>query len=72
MPEVDLAFTSALDLRQLIDSRQVSAVELTEMFLGRIEKLNPRLNAYLTVTAEDALASARDSDRARPRSSTGS
>ena len=70
MPEVDLAFTSALDLRQLIDSRQISAVELTEMFLGRIEKLNPRLNAYLTVTAEDALASARDSDEALARGET--
>ena len=54
-----LAFTPASDLRRLIDSRQVSIVELTEMFLRRIETVNPRLNAFLTVTAEEALESAR-------------
>ena len=67
MPNDDLAFTPASDLRGLIDSRQVSAVELTEMFLRRIEALNPKLNAYLTVTGEEALASARDADQALQR-----
>ena len=70
MPDDDLAFTSASDLRQLIDARQVSAVELTGMFLRRIEHLNPTLNAYLTITAEEALASARDSDEALARGET--
>ena len=70
MPDDDLAFTSAADLRQLIKSRQVSAVELTEMFLRRIGALNPRLNAYLTITAEEALESARAADQALLRSET--
>ena len=64
MGDEDLAFTPASDLRGMIDSRQVSIVELTEMFLRRIERLNPKLNAYLTVTGDEAMASARASEEA--------
>ena len=63
MPDEALAFASASDLRPLIDSRRVSVVELTEMFLRRIESLNPALNAYLTVTGDEALASANAADQ---------
>lgn len=59
MSDGDLAFTPAWKLRQLIGEKHVSAVELTELFLRRIERLNPTLNAYLTVAAEQALESAR-------------
>ncbi|MFN3974655.1 MAG: amidase [Dehalococcoidia bacterium] len=55
----DLAYTPAWRLREMIIAREVSPVEVTRFFLGRIERLNPRLNAYLTVTAEEALAQAR-------------
>ena len=58
----ELAFAPAYELRGLLDSREVSSVELTEMFLGRIEELNPILNAYLTVCGEEAVASARQAD----------
>ena len=58
----ELAFAPAYELRGLLDSREVSSVELTEMFLGRIEELNPILNAYLTVCGEEAVASARLAD----------
>ena len=64
MPDDDLAFTAASDLRPLIDSRQVSIVELTELFLRRIQALNPTLNAYLTVTGDEAIASARSAEQA--------
>ena len=64
MPDQDIAFASASDLRQMIDSREVSIVELTEMFLHRIEALNPSLNAYVTVTEDEALASARAAEEA--------
>src|SRR5437870_7532694 len=42
-----------------IASRRLSPVELTRAYLARIEKFNPRLNAYITVLAEQALAQAR-------------
>ena len=58
----ELAFAPGYELRGLLDSREVSSVELTEMFLGRIEELNPILNAFLTVCGEEAVASARQAD----------
>ncbi len=63
MPDDHLVFAPALELRHLIHSRQVSVQELTEMFLRRIDSLNPKLNAYLTVTGDEALASARAADQ---------
>ena len=64
MADDDLAFTPASELRRLIDSRQVSIVDLTELFLRRIEALNPSLNAYITVTGEEAMESAVEAERA--------
>jgi len=55
----ELAFKSATELRQLIDSRQVSCVELTEGFFSRIESLNPQLNAYLALCPDTAMEEAR-------------
>src|SRR5215469_7471308 len=43
-----------------VRKKAISPVELTRACLQRIEQLNPRLNAYITVTAESALAHARD------------
>jgi aspartyl-tRNA(Asn)/glutamyl-tRNA(Gln) amidotransferase subunit A len=48
--------------RERLRRREVSAVELTRAFLERIHALNPRLNAYLTVADEAALAMARNAD----------
>ena len=47
------------DVSQLIRSKKVSPVELTQKCLSRIERLNGKLNAFITVTAESALAEAR-------------
>jgi aspartyl-tRNA(Asn)/glutamyl-tRNA(Gln) amidotransferase subunit A len=44
---------------QLVRSKKVSPVELTHECLSRIERLNPKLNAFITVTADSALAEAR-------------
>ena len=70
MPDDDLAFASAWELRRLINSRQVSIVELTELSLRRIETLNPKLNAYLTVTAEEGMEAARAAQEAVLRGDT--
>ncbi len=66
----ELAFASAIELRQLLGSGQVSSVELTELFLQRIEELNPQLNAYLALCPDQALAAARSADAATQRGET--
>mgnify|MGYP001336242189 CR=1 FL=1 len=43
---------------RLIERRQISPAELTEAYLDAIERLNPELNAYVTVTADRARADA--------------
>ncbi len=59
MTDIDLAFTPAWRLRELIAGKQLSPVELTTRLLRRIEELNPKLNAFLTVCAGEALTAAR-------------
>lgn len=56
-----------LDAAAALRSRKISAAELTEQSLKRIERLNPELNAFITVTAEAARAQAhaRDEELAR-------
>src|SRR6266571_2795699 len=63
MNDADLAFASIKEIGKLFRKRKLSPVELTKLMLARIEKLNPKLNAYLTVTAELALAQARKAER---------
>lgn len=55
---------SALELLDHYRHRRLSPVEVTTAVLARIEALNPRLTAYLTVTPERALAEARAAERA--------
>ena len=47
------------NLAPAIASREISPVEVTRLFLSRMERLNPALNAYVTVTADEALAQAK-------------
>ncbi|MBI4338026.1 MAG: amidase [Chloroflexi bacterium] len=63
----ELAFTPAWQLREMVANKKVSPVELTELYLRRIEALNPKLNAYLTVCGDEATASAREAERAVAR-----
>ncbi|MCU0945883.1 MAG: amidase family protein, partial [Rubritepida sp.] len=51
--------------------RELSALELTDAFLAAIDRLNPRLNAYVTVTAERAREAARASDARRAKGEAG-
>ena len=59
----DLSFLSIPELGTLLRSRGVSAAELTEHFLGRLERLGPTYNAVVTVLREPAMAEARLRDR---------
>ena len=65
----DLAALSLSHAADLVRARKISPVELTNSCLSRIERLNPVLNAFITVTADQALADARtaESEIARGR-----
>jgi aspartyl-tRNA(Asn)/glutamyl-tRNA(Gln) amidotransferase subunit A len=58
LTDSQLAFASIATIGKLFRTRKLSPVELTGFLLARIEKLNPQLNAFLTVTAELALKQA--------------
>jgi amidase len=64
---VGLAFRSASALAGLVRSRQVSAAELLRLHIGRIERLNPPINAIVTLDLERATARAAEADRATAR-----
>ena len=51
------------ELAERLASKQISSVELTRHFLARIERLNPALNALITLTDTEALAAAAAADR---------
>jgi aspartyl-tRNA(Asn)/glutamyl-tRNA(Gln) amidotransferase subunit A len=53
------------ELGRSLTAGEISSVELTRHFLGRIERLNPALNAVITLTAEHALNEAAAADRRR-------
>ena len=59
----DLAFLPISELSELIRTRKVSPVEVTRIMLERIEKFNPTLNAYCTVTADLAMKSAEEAEK---------
>src|SRR6267378_5975140 len=60
----DLCWMPASEMAPAIKRRKLSPVEVTKAVLARIERLNPRLNAFVTLTAEQALKDARAAERA--------
>jgi len=67
---VELHEHGLADLRRLLQNKQISAVELTEHFLRRIASLDPRLQSFITLDAEGAIARANRADRQRAEGST--
>jgi aspartyl-tRNA(Asn)/glutamyl-tRNA(Gln) amidotransferase subunit A len=63
MKSDSLAYASIAALAPLVAKKKLSPVELTRAMLARIERLNPRLNAYLTVTADLALDQAHRAEK---------
>lgn len=58
MSDGELLYKSSLDLAAMVRSGELSARELTEIALARIDDLNPQLNAFIMTDAERALATA--------------
>ncbi|MDX3110278.1 amidase [Nonomuraea angiospora] len=62
----ELHYSTATELAHLIRTRQVSAVEVVQAHLDRIEQVNPRVNAIVTLVAEQALDAAKAADAREP------
>jgi hypothetical protein len=58
----DLAFASARELAELMRTKKVSSLALTQMYLGRLKKYDPALKFVVTLTEERALAQAKKAD----------
>jgi hypothetical protein len=54
----DLAFAGVARLGELVRAGEVTPRELVELYLTRIERLNPRVNAFVSIRAEKALTEA--------------
>ncbi|MEC9290416.1 MAG: amidase [Chloroflexota bacterium] len=63
MDKSQLPFLSATELGSLIKSREVSPVEATEAYLERIPQIDGKLNSYITVTPDRALADAKKAEQ---------
>ncbi|MEI6730326.1 MAG: amidase family protein, partial [Pseudomonadota bacterium] len=50
------------EARDALQAKKISAKELTTAYIGEIEKQNPKLNAFITLTPERAIADAEKSD----------
>ncbi|MCX6797415.1 MAG: Asp-tRNA(Asn)/Glu-tRNA(Gln) amidotransferase subunit GatA [Candidatus Doudnabacteria bacterium] len=59
---MDYAYLSLSELRKLLDTKQVSSVELTRYFLERIKKYDKELNSFITVCEKEALKAAKEAD----------
>ena len=57
------SFLTLAEAARLIGSRQLSPVELTRALLNRIEAVDPKVNAFLLVTAERAMTAARAAEK---------
>src|SRR5215467_2111224 len=60
----DLTFLSATEMAAQIRKKKISPVELADAHLAKIERLNPKLNAYVQVDAERVKHSAQDTEQA--------
>ncbi|WP_407317142.1 Asp-tRNA(Asn)/Glu-tRNA(Gln) amidotransferase subunit GatA [Isoptericola halotolerans] len=61
----DLTRLSAAELAERLRAREVTSTEVTQAYLDRIAVVEPAVHAYLHVSAEEALATARDVDARR-------
>ncbi len=61
---MELAFLPAVEQARLVRDGEVTSVELVELYLERIGRLDPQLNSFVTVRPDEALADARAADAA--------
>jgi len=66
----EIIYFSATKLRELYLKRQLSPVEVTQAILDRIEQINPKVNAFITITYELAIQQAKQAEAAFANNST--
>ena len=64
MDKAEVPFLSTTELSRLIEKKEVSAVEATEAYLERIDDVDFKFNAYLTVSRKKAFQAAQEADQA--------
>lgn len=62
MDRSDIAFLSAAELAAAIQAKQVSPVEAVDAYLDRIGRIDPKVNSYITVCADDARREAKQAE----------
>ena len=67
MNENELCYQSAVEQKRLLDGEVVSVLELVDAHIKRIERVNPVLNAFVTLRLDEARDEAKAADRARSR-----
>ena len=63
MPDTELTSLTVHEARQLLDTKKISSVELTQAHLDRIEAVEPKVASYVTVTPDLALEQAAAADK---------
>ncbi|MFH1350638.1 MAG: amidase family protein, partial [Pseudomonadota bacterium] len=67
----EICFMEAIELTERLAARDLSAAEVMEAHLCRIERTNPRVNAIVTLLPDQAMEAAHEADRALIRGETG-
>lgn len=58
----EICWMSAIELAEAIRQKQVSPVEVVQSIIKRIERINPKINAFVTLTSESAMAEAKKAE----------
>ena len=67
MDATDLCFLSAVEQKALLDKKAISTVELIDAHAERIERINPQINAFVTLRLDGARDDAKAADAARAK-----
>ena len=62
MESLEICYMSVIDMAEAIKARRLSPVEIMDAILSRIERLNPKVNAYCTLVAESARKQAGEAE----------
>ncbi len=60
---MELFYMNIYDLHELLKKREISSLELTETILKRIENIEPKINAYITIVEDVAISMAKKADK---------